>query len=173
MALDDASALCGSCGMCCDGTLFLHAKAEREEAERLAAAGHELQEVEEGLRFRLPCQHFQQHRCTIYPERFTSCRSFRCRLLRRLDLGEVTLEDALATVAKARELVSRLSASNGTLTTLEGRRRLRKAGQPSVSASKEEKLSSGRLHLDSLALDMFLEKHFRQKEKREPEPDPS
>lgn len=111
----DASSLCLSCGLCCDGSLL--ADVRLDPHERGLAVRLRLTVVDDGTRmsFALPCPLFRDERCNAYEDRPTSCRLFRCGLLRRLDRGEVSLERAREIVKTTRQLVTdeRASAGNG------------------------------------------------------------
>ena len=165
----DGSALCADCGLCCDGTLFDHAKAEPEEFARLAAAGMETYEVEGKPRFRLPCPRLSGSRCTIYQERFTICRSFRCALLRDYQAGAVTLEEARQAVASAKALQAKVTARAPHATSPIPRRALTRqtAGWSAVS-EPAKRLEEARLHLDLVALERFLDTRFRRKDEAGP-----
>ena len=158
-APSDASALCVSCGLCCTGILFTNARAEPEEVPRLRAAGLEVEQVGERLQFRLPCHHNSDGCCTIYESRFTKCRTFRCALLRRLDSGEVALPEALQTVAQAKAMVSRVAAKDSDAALVATRiPRLREGTPPAGGGA-----AAAGLWVESLALDLFLDRHFRNK----------
>jgi hypothetical protein len=160
--LPDASALCVSCGMCCDGALFTNARAEPEEVARLRELGLEVEQVRPGrTQFRLPCPHHHEGHCGIYPDRFLKCRSFRCALLNRLDSGETTLAEAQATVAQAKAMLSRVSALDpaaGQFGT-----RVEQRSEPAPAGEGEEVARRRRLLLESLALDLFLDRKFRNR----------
>ncbi|MFN3389526.1 MAG: YkgJ family cysteine cluster protein [Allosphingosinicella sp.] len=161
----DGSALCADCGLCCDGTLFDHAKAEPEELSRLAEAGLETYEVEGKPRFRLPCARLSGTRCTIYAERFTICRSYRCALLRDYLGGAVTLDEAREAVGTAKALQAKVAARAPEAVKPIPRRALTRqtAGWSSI-ADPAERVEAARLHLDLVALERFLDGRFRRKE---------
>jgi Fe-S-cluster containining protein len=163
----DASSLCVSCGLCCNGVLFAHAKAEREEVPRLEAAGLQVRQVDEQLNFGLPCRHLDEGRCTIYEDRFAICRSFRCVLLKRLQAGEVELPEALATVAKAKAMIARVAALEPEAAQVSRRLELRRQGPPR-GGETEAAGAALRLWVESLALDTFLDGRFRNKPAKKP-----
>jgi Fe-S-cluster containining protein len=161
----DASTLCVSCGLCCNGVLFDHAKAEPEEVPRLQAFGLEPRLVEEKLQFGLPCRHLDCGRCTIYEDRFAICRSFRCSLLKRLGAGDVALREALATVGKAKAMVARVAALDPAAAQVSRRVALRREGAPPAGSGETERTAQ-RLWVEALALDTFLDARFRNKPAR-------
>jgi hypothetical protein len=87
-------ALCLSCGLCCDGTLFTHVALTDEEGKRL------------GLKvLRQPCPSLGAGcRCAVYAQRPKGCARFVCMLGRAHEDGEVSLDDAVALVREAQAL---------------------------------------------------------------------
>lgn len=90
--------------MCCDGTLFAWVRLEPNElawAQRLRLP---LIDKGENQAFVQRCACFDGARCSEYADRPTRCRSYRCKLLKRVEAGETTLEDARVKVATAKAL---------------------------------------------------------------------
>lgn len=160
--MSDASTLCVNCGMCCDGVLFTNARAEPDEIARLRAHGLEVEQVRAGrTQFRLPCPHHHDGHCGIYADRFLKCRTFRCALLKRLDAGETTLAEAQATVAQAKAMLSRVTALDpaaGQFRSRAGRRT-----EPAPAGDGEDAALRRRVLIESLALDLFLDRKFRNR----------
>jgi hypothetical protein len=73
----------------------------------LERAGFHLLLYEAEARFEQPCRAFDLH-CTIYDDRPSLCRSYRCALLQKVDAGDVDDSDARALVATAIELRDRV-----------------------------------------------------------------
>jgi len=100
----DEQLICVTCGLCCDGTLFL--RAHLEPGER--GTGDLPQWIEKNSMtedgkdyFRLPCRYFCE-KCTIYQlKRAVVCSSFRCHLLEDFAEGKVTIPEALDIVREA------------------------------------------------------------------------
>jgi hypothetical protein len=160
--LSDASALCVDCGMCCNGVLFTNARAEPDEVPRLRALGLEVEQVrDDRLQFRLPCPHHHEGHCGIYSDRFLKCRSFRCALLKRLDSGETTLAEARATVAQARTMLGRVTALDPG--SAHFRERVRQRSEPAPADEGEDAALRRRLLIESLALDLFFDRKFRNR----------
>jgi hypothetical protein len=104
--LSPGNALCISCGMCCDGTLYQSAYMENEQDRSLARSlGMEEMHAEGGrLRFRQPCPNFKTC-CTVYDSQKPSvCGNFRCELLKKLDKNQISLDEALMKVQQGRAL---------------------------------------------------------------------
>jgi len=102
-----AGALCTACGACCNGTLFDEVPLERAEIALgprlrlpIVAAGDE-------ACMALPCPRLDGATCTIYAERPSTCRTYKCGLLEELERGEVTAADAHARVDALREAAAR------------------------------------------------------------------
>ncbi len=103
-----SSALCADCGLCCNGVLHSFTWVEPDEAARLTALGLQVRPREGGQSFGQPCVALREPLCAIYAERPSHCRRYRCRLLKRLEAGELDLASAQATVARARGALSRV-----------------------------------------------------------------
>jgi len=154
----DAQTLCTSCALCCTGVIFPNAQADPDEVPRLESAGLTVERFGDRLQFRLPCHHNVGGRCAIYEDRFKVCRMFRCALLKRLELGDVTLPEALAKVAHAKRIVAHVAALDPP-SALAGHRIARRA--EGVPAEKDD--PAARLWLEGMALDVFLDSNFRNK----------
>lgn len=101
-----SSRLCAECGLCCNGVLFRDVELQPgDEAARLGALGLALTTKSQQLRFRQPCACFEGKLCRIYNERPTRCRTFECRLLQRVQSGEVPFEAALTRIKRTRQQV--------------------------------------------------------------------
>lgn len=109
---DRLAALCTSCGLCCDGTLFTQVPLLAAEAAQLRGLGLVLREADERPPA-LPqrCAALAGTRCTIYAERPASCRRYRCMLYSALEADEVGLDEALARVRETHGLLAALAAA--------------------------------------------------------------
>jgi Fe-S-cluster containining protein len=99
--------LCLRCGLCCDGTVFEHVAIEPDELQTMRDAGIEVVAGPPD-HFALPCTRFANHTCHIYAQRPRICARYRCRLLKRLESGEIDLEQAHQVVKKATYLAAGL-----------------------------------------------------------------
>lgn len=94
--------ICVGCGICCDGHLFDHVPLAEGEEGLCADLGLAVEPGESTARFAQPCACFASGSCTVYDRRPTTCRTFRCRLLRNVEKGRVTTQEAQAVIAKVR-----------------------------------------------------------------------
>jgi hypothetical protein len=96
--------ICVDCGLCCDGTLFGSVNLiDVDEHAPLVALAAEISTDGDRAEFAQPCPAFAGGCCTIYTVRPALCRTYKCDLLRRRDVGEVSTADARATIADAIE----------------------------------------------------------------------
>lgn len=100
---DPIAVLCPACALCCNGVLFADVRLQPgDDAERLAGIGVKLKRRAGIPRFQQPCSCLDGKLCSIYSERPTRCRTFECRLLQRVQKGEVTERAALKSIRHAR-----------------------------------------------------------------------
>jgi uncharacterized protein len=100
--VEAVAALCPACGFCCNGVLFADVELQRgDDAARLQALGVKLFAKGGKRRFAQPCACFDGKRCRIYLDRPERCRTFECRLLKRVMAGELEAEAALRRIAGA------------------------------------------------------------------------
>jgi Fe-S-cluster containining protein len=117
------AALCPACGFCCNGVLFADVELQRGDAPaRLRALGVKRFAKGGKRRFGQPCACFDGEFCRIYAERPERCRTFECRLLKRVMTGELSSVTALKSIAAAtlaveavRRLVRELAETDETL----------------------------------------------------------
>ena len=64
--------------------------------------GVELRHDDEVVSFKHPCACLDGTKCSVYEDRPARCRRFECELLKRVQNGERTVDDALSTVADAK-----------------------------------------------------------------------
>lgn len=99
----DATRVCLSCGMCCDGTLFDRAPLKANEVEPARASVLKvLQTPDGGHALAQPCAALKTAGCSIYEQRPAACRRYECPLLRALADDEVTELEAIELVARVR-----------------------------------------------------------------------
>ncbi len=95
--------ICTQCGLCCDGSLFRAARL-KEDDDRTLMAREGIRVHEAQRQFELPCPCLVEKRCSIYDERFSTCRRFRCRLLKDMEDEGLPIADALRVIATATTL---------------------------------------------------------------------
>jgi Fe-S-cluster containining protein len=100
---EERSALCLSCGLCCQGILHDLVPLEEHELERAARLRLPLVDSPLRLAFRLPCPRLEERRCTVYDERPGTCRSYACGVLRAYGSGEIDEPTALSRIERTRE----------------------------------------------------------------------
>lgn len=99
--------LCLRCALCCDGTLFSHVRLHAHEVPPLVEAGVRPRQRPDGEAWLVHrCQALDGHACTSYAVRPTACRRFLCLLATAFQDGEVSLADAVETIARARAQVA-------------------------------------------------------------------
>lgn len=135
--------------------LHSHGILEREELERASALGLDLLDGEESA-FSLPCPRFAGC-CTIYRDRPSACRRFRCALLRKLEERKIELAEALSIVREARRLAD--EAMPGA-TAEESARRFRANLQPIQEGPEQSDRSNSPERLRFIALGLYLDRHF-------------
>ena len=172
------TSICVGCGMCCDGTMYKNVEVgEGDQRELLATAGLVLALKDDATCFTQPCPAFGGGRCSIYEDRPTVCRNYRCLLLRRHEAGEVSRDDAAALIARTTVLRDRVRTSLTTyvdtreLLSLDGLYRLMLArldGMPDPAAARRE---HAELFLEVVALRVILAREFEPRDSQSHQPD--
>jgi len=154
---DSGSQLCVSCGLCCDGALHDAAALLPEEMSLALSLGMKVTRSGQDVRFSLPCHLLKDRCCTVYANRPSPCRNYKCRLLRSLQAGEKSLEECLDKVSTARSLLNDLEdvLPHG-MTIPEAR-----ASAASQRVEDVGKLEKARIKLHAFALNVYLERYFR------------
>src|SRR5919108_377904 len=91
-----ANILCKSCGLCCTGHLFIWTKLRSAELNSIAALGVPvLRSVPSQRGFNQPCP-LWKGQCTVYhsPHYPRFCRTYKCKLLKRLLDGNASPPEA-------------------------------------------------------------------------------
>jgi Fe-S-cluster containining protein len=109
----ELTALCQSCGLCCDGSLFGRVRLEPGEVE--PARRHRLLVVANARSFEEPCtalvKRDARHHCSIYAERPESCRRFVCALYAGHVREPGSLDARVAVVRRAKALLAFLRSA--------------------------------------------------------------
>lgn len=98
-------ALCQSCGLCCDGSLFTRVPLGVEEQVPEAVLAVVTNE-KGGRHVPQRCAALQGTVCQAYAARPLACRRYECLLFGALREGEVSLDEAVAVVRRAQALVA-------------------------------------------------------------------
>jgi Fe-S-cluster containining protein len=157
--------ICIGCGLCCDGTLFVRGKLTPDEASKIPAA-HKVTGVSEGeqVSFRQPCVHFDGSGCRIYSDRYAACRKYRCEVLKAHEEGLLDSATARGRISEARDLIEAVTSVDPEAQSWAARRRLwNELAEAVKEAAGPERAALGRRLLNVVALDAFLDKHFRKK----------
>lgn len=108
----DGNTLCKSCGLCCTGHLFAWTKLRSVELDGAESLGLKvLRSIPSQRGFNQPCP-LWQGQCTVYssPHYPHFCRTYKCKLLKRvLDEG-TPLVAALETIEQAKAVIHELEA---------------------------------------------------------------
>lgn len=143
------SELCVACGLCCDGSLFRFLPVD--EAERGTYARLGLKVVTQSGRpaMPLPCPRLSGRACTVYAERPGGCRAYVCFLGDRLARGEVSGDDALATVREAQRRIGALRAAwPGREPVVQRATTAALEGDPALSDEAFRRLEAARAWID-------------------------
>ena len=171
---DEAGALCTECGLCCDGVLFAAAPLRNDEVDRLEPLGFPITGDTGEPCFAQPCVKLVGRSCTVYADRPSVCRSYRCRLLAALVSGEVGLDQARRTVATAHQLLSDAAALDPRASAAAGRaaQRAEYLEQP-LSSDPATRGQQGRAQLALVVCTRFLDQNFYDEASTGPAPVPS
>ena len=102
-----ANALCKTCGLCCTGHLFIWTKLRSAELNSIEELGvNVLRSVPNQRGFNQPCPLWQGV-CTIYtsPHYPRYCRTYKCKLLKKVLDESISLTHALTVITEVRELI--------------------------------------------------------------------
>lgn len=100
--------------------------------------------------------------CSIYSRRPKACARYRCQLLKDFQAAAVDLPRALEHVATAKRLLARLRRSMPTGMTITEAR----ASIHAQSGSGASELAAMELKLHVFALELYLDRHFRNSRDR-------
>jgi Fe-S-cluster containining protein len=152
-----SSDLCTDCGLCCSGPLFNSVTVAYDEIERAVDIGLPILADEDGPAIWFPCVKLVDKCCTVYLDRPTCCRTFRCTLLLKLDRDEIAIEDARAIVSDAWEAAHGVEAELAGETISQYRQRRAEA---LLTRSEALPHTPARDKLNEL--DAILDRHFRK-----------
>jgi len=130
-------ALCTRCGLCCDGSLLGDVEVTSREAVTLEIMGIDVDDADAGYAMALPCPALDGTRCSMYAHRPGACRAFECRLLTRVERGELRVEQALALIASTRKRIDGARRQMAALGQADDRLPLRERYADAVALAAE------------------------------------
>ena len=87
--------LCVTCSLCCNGSLFDRVPVTDEDVARLGGGPDFFVKPDGALRMKQRCSRLgTDGACGCYDIRPQACRTYRCRLLRRMERGDVDRTEA-------------------------------------------------------------------------------
>lgn len=176
-AVGAAQALCRSCGLCCDGTLFSSVSVrDLDVVSPLVAAGIKIVAQNAERNFRLPCAAHDGQSCKVYADRPSICREFRCKLL--VDLESRTVDWPRA-VERIRQVFALKAAVTEALQRIEpalvgtslSELRKRWTGVDDAAESLALRQKYGPALVCMVALAWYLEQHFFKARAADDSPD--
>jgi len=93
--------------------MFSHATFAPEEEPSARRLSLRVFEENGKVGLELPCPAHRSDHCSVYADRPSACREYRCLLLRRYEAGEIERAEALGMVAEARRRFAALRALVG------------------------------------------------------------
>ena len=154
------TALCKSCGLCCDGTFFTSTSLdEASETENTTS------EAKTENLLAQPCPHFASAEgCGVYGDRPRSCAEFQCRLLNKLREKRVSLDDAMRIVTLAKkqkaEVLDAIDAKATFLKPTPLKTKFESIFFENRYADKQSRKEDARAYLAFGALHHLIRKHF-------------
>ena len=97
--IEPSQQLCQSCGICCDGLLFQTASVD-PDGPGSSWPTELIKTITVDGNFPLPCQAYQDAKCSIYSARPAVCQDYECKLLQQFKAGEISLAAAQETVTQ-------------------------------------------------------------------------
>jgi Fe-S-cluster containining protein len=121
---EERSALCVSCGLCCQGVLHDQVPLDADELPRAARLRLPLVDSPLRLAFRLPCPRLEHRRCTVYDERPRACASYACGVLSAFGAGVIDENEALSRIERTRDQAAEVARRLGAPSRSEALREL-------------------------------------------------
>ncbi|MCC6259312.1 MAG: hypothetical protein IT311_00500 [Anaerolineales bacterium] len=103
-----SEALCKACGLCCSGHLFSWVRLNANELDKVENLGLSVIRNDPRQRgFLQPCPVWQDGVCTVYtsPDYPSSCRKYKCVVLRKLLDEEIDFDGALKQIEETLSLI--------------------------------------------------------------------
>lgn len=174
---NNRSGICLSCGLCCDGTIFLNVEIDDlkliSQHKSLGIDFVILDKKNDGkLYFKQPCPAHRGGRCSIYTDRPIVCRNYQCKILKAYDRGELEISSAIAIIKRAKsqkeKIIKRISE---LLPSLQTRNILFLLHEEVFAAYKNARDAEFKKHCSDLLLEIgalrfYMSKHFKSIEKK-------
>jgi Fe-S-cluster containining protein len=163
---EEATRLCLSCGLCCQGVLFSHVNLDVHETELTDRFDlPEYPDPDGQPAFRLPCKCYQEDRCSIYALRPRICRNYQCKLLQKLLRADISFEQSQEIIQTARRLVAqlreKLPASIDSAAWLwEHTKPVLLDEEKSQAEALQWRRANAALWMEIAVLSAFLQRHF-------------
>jgi hypothetical protein len=101
----DGTVLCKSCGMCCTGAIYPRAGLQSNETGLAKSLEFTITTIENQLYFCMPCPQYRHNLCAVYAAtRPAVCVAFQCNLLKKFLSNQITIEQGILIVNRAKEL---------------------------------------------------------------------
>ena len=100
---DAGSALCMTCGLCCEDAFHSYAVLRPQDIKRARELGLPVLSGKQAG-FALPCPKLVNCCCSIYSKRPWACEGYKCQLLIKVETRQIEPDDAFAKVVVARNL---------------------------------------------------------------------
>lgn len=109
--ISSSQSLCLRCGLCCDGTFISGVPLKPDdEVAPLKAVGMNIVSDKDLTVIKLPCAAHKNCTCTVYANRPQVCRTYKCKLLERLERDDVSQQSALEIINKVKSLKNEMNA---------------------------------------------------------------
>ena len=164
------SDICLKCNLCCNGSLFARVPVTEEEQVRLPD-DVEFFLKDGNLRMRLPCSRLgEDGGCTVYEDRPTVCRTYFCKLAKKVGAGDVPRERALLVISEIKKIQQNAVAlaaqamgmsAGGYAPSQIGRafrhlKEARRSGSPEFNG-----FAASRAHIQRERFDRLVRKHLQ------------
>ncbi len=106
-----SQSLCLKCGLCCDGTFLSGVPVKPDDkVAPLKAVGINIVSDNDLTVLKLPCAAHKNCTCTVYANRPQVCRTYKCKLLKMFERGDISQQSALEIINKVKSLKNEMNA---------------------------------------------------------------